>query len=205
MKKEEAIQILTGCAKLYHENLLNNNLLFVFGTISSMRYFESIFLAQNFTHLTGVILNNNIDNVEFYNMCTGRRLSPADFELKKDGTTKMKLLVLTQVMNIHKTAKMVGDYNQTRLKLSTKKVAGGVHACLGFTVAKESPMFYVPNTVLNENIKHVTSKPIERLLAIFKKRVDDKKYQPLSCVYLAKDIEIESILSNEEIKNKTCV
>jgi len=156
-------------------------------------------------HLTGVVLNNGVDNAEFYNMCIGRSLSPFDFELKKDGTTKMKLLVLAQVMNIHKTAKMVGDYSQNRLKLSTKKVAGGVHACLGFKLAKENPRFYVPNTVLNENIKSITNKPIERLLAILKKAVKDEKYQISSCVYMAKDIDIKSLLINEEIKNKTSI
>jgi len=156
MKKEDAIKILVDCAKLYHENLINNNLLFVFGTVECVRYFESIFLAQSFMHLTGISTNNGVDNTEFYNMCIGRSLSPMDFELKKDGTTKMKLLVLPQVMNIHR----------------------------------------------NENIKHVTTKPIERLLAVFKKSTKDEKYNSSSCAYMAKGVTLESILLNEEIKNK---
>jgi len=203
MRKDDAIRIITDCAKLYHENLVNKNLLFVFGTTNDLRYFESIFLAQNFTHLTGVILNNGIDNKEFYNKCIGRNLSFSDFDLRKDGTSKMRLLVLTQVMNIHKTAKMAGDYNHNRLKLSTKKVAGGVHACLGFTSAKENPGFYVPNTVLNENIQNVSTKPVHRLLAILRKTVEDERYNISSHVYLAKNIDFELILKNEGIKHRT--
>ena len=52
------------------------------------------------------------------------------------------------------SAKMVGDFNGCNPKLYTEKLAGGVKACLGFVKTHRAE--YVPNTVLNTDIRTVT-------------------------------------------------
>ena len=49
---------------------------------------------------------------------------------------------------------MVGDFNGCNPKLYTEKLAGGVKACLGFVKTHRAE--YVPNTVLNTDIRTVT-------------------------------------------------
>ncbi len=49
---------------------------------------------------------------------------------------------------------MVGDFNGCNPKLYTEKLAGGVKACLGFIKTYRAE--YVPNTVLNTDIRTVT-------------------------------------------------
>ena len=65
----------------------------------------------------------------------------------------MKLSVLSQIMNIHKTAKMVGDYDNTKSVLFTEKIVGTVTACVGFV---REGNYYLPNTTLREDIRTIT-------------------------------------------------
>ena len=126
-------------------------------------------------------------------MCIDKRLSPSAYEFSKDGTTQMKLSVLSQVMNIHRTAKMVGDYTHTKSMLITEKLAGTVTACLGFIRERGKRNSYVPNTVLREDIRNVVDKPPKKVLAIFRKSKNEPVYR--ECTYLAKGVLFESILT----------
>jgi hypothetical protein len=127
------------------------------------------------------------------------QLSPSVFALKKDGTTEMKLTVLHQAMNIHKTAKMVGDFNWSKSKLITEKIVGTVTACVGFERDGDSS-FYYPNTVLREDIRNIVENKAKRVVAIFRKEIKDESYS--SCTYLAKGVSSKIILSSDEIKDK---
>ena len=96
MRKEEAAKIIIGCAKMYHENLENNNLLFIFGLPQMPEYFEAVFLPRHFLHLTGALIpaTHFISSTDFYDRCLKSRLSLSDFCIPKDGTMDMKLSVL---------------------------------------------------------------------------------------------------------------
>ncbi|MCR5661040.1 MAG: hypothetical protein K6G50_02795 [bacterium] len=59
MKKEDAVRIITECAKQYHKNLAGKNVLFLFGSSQKQDYFEVSFLPRNYLHLTGVKLVGN--------------------------------------------------------------------------------------------------------------------------------------------------
>jgi len=208
MKKEKAIEIITRCAKLYNDNLVNRNFLFVFTPVNKdskdIQYLESLFLPKHFLHLTGVHINREGNNrksnsSDFYRMCLNGKLSPNKFELRRDGTTELKLNVLTDAMNIHKIPKMVGDFDNSKSTLVTDKIIGTIRICVGFVRDSNAKKFYVPNTVLQEDTKKMVYKPYARVLGIFSKDVKDKVYT--SYTYLAKDITIDDIITNDELKN----
>ena len=132
--KDAAIRIITSCARQYDDNLKNKNLVFLFDDSSNgVAYIETLFLRRNFMHLTGVVPSGKgMRSTDFYDISMRGQLSPRHFELHKDGSSDLKLSVLSMIMNIHKTAKMVGDYNLTKSLLITEKIVGTVTACLGF-------------------------------------------------------------------------
>ena len=202
MNKETALKTIVNCAKLYRDNLVNHKILFIFGGEDSIQYFEAICLPRHYKHLTGVV-SPTIKSVDFYKMCLSGNLPPSAFTLNNDGTTKMKLSVLHQVMNIHKTAKMAGTYNTSKLELCTEKVTGTTIACMGFVRETANGSYYVPNTVLKEDLRNVVYNPAQRMLAIFRKPKNIDLYT--ECTYLAKNISLEFILKNEEIRRKIVI
>ena len=196
MKKEEAIRIICSCAKNYQTNLENRNLLFLFAGDSSVQSFETVFLPRHFLHLTGAKVEG-MSSVHFYNLCIDNKLSYDTFSFAPDGTTVMKLDVLPQLTCIHTTAKMVGDYNNSKSNLYTKKLSGSVTACLGFAIDESG--YYVPNTALKEDIRGLTTKA-HRILAIYSKYTDDDKYQAVS--YLAKGIKLSELVLPQNVATK---
>lgn len=202
MKKETAIKTITECAKDYHQFLENQNLLFVFGNMQKLSYFEAIFLPRHFRHLTGVEVSTEkvSGSVDFYEKCLKGHLTPNDFSFAKNGTTEMKLSILPHLMKIYRFAKMVGEYNFTKSLLYTEKLAGNVTACLGFIRDGE---YYIPNTVLKEDIRDITKRPQQRMLAIYRKQIGQKTY--CERCYLAKGIEINRLTLPSEILDKIMV
>lgn len=199
MKKEIAIKIITSCARDYHRYLENQNLLFLFGTLQNTGFFEAAFLPRHFLHLTGVEVANGrfTGSSDFYEKALKGQLSPYDFSLSVTGTTEMKLLVLPQLVRIYHTAKMVGDYSFTKSALYTERLAGNVTACLGFLREDE---YYVPNTALKEDIRDVSVKPQQRVLAILRKPVTQPIYREVC--YRAKGLTIEGIHLPNDIQPK---
>jgi len=195
MKKEEAIKIITACAKNYRTNLENRNLLFIFYNSGSVESIETIFLPEHFLHLTGVKCGR-ISGSHFYSKCLDGRLSPSDVALTENGTTEMKLQVLPQITDIQKTAKMLGDYNYSKTELLTDKLAGNVKACLGFVRAG---YYYVPNTVLREDVRNLTTTPAKRILAIFRKKSNTAYYEENT--YLASGLDVHDLMTNDALSN----
>jgi hypothetical protein len=143
--KIEVVRTIQNCAALYKENLSGKNLLFVTTYDNSALCFETFFAPQNFKHLTGVKSRLNSD--QFFRASIGRRLSEDDITLPRDGTVDLKLDALPQLMNIHTSARMVGDYDNTKPLLITDKFAGTVTAAMGFVCINN---FYMPNTTLKK-------------------------------------------------------
>lgn len=183
MKKADALKIIIKSAELYRENLENRNFLFIsLVNKVNLNFIEVKFHKSNFKHLTGVVIpNEKISATQFYKKCLNHKLSLYDFELRTDGTTELKLSVLPQLMNINKSVKMIGDFNNYRPKLYIGKLAGNITACIGLNKDDE---FYVPATSLKEDIRGLVVKT-EKVIAIFSKRIEDELYTDLT--YLSKD------------------
>lgn len=202
MNKVEALNIISNCAKLYEENLVNRNLLFIYGSPRHPEYFESLFLPRNFLHLTGVKLKESIkSDTGFFSMVRKNEIGYNDIILDRKEIIERKLTALPSLMNIHNTAKMVGLYDSSRPLLNTDVFAGGVKTCLGFVDSSNG--YFVPNTALKEDIRKLTKKPQQRILAVFRKRTNDKIYQEVCKT--AKGIVLEDINFPSELKDKICL
>lgn len=199
MKKIDALKIIIECAKLYHTNLENKNLLIISLSKSKYNFIEAKFLSSNYLHLTGVVTNFKPNS--FYNKCIQKKISVEDFNFKSDGTTVLKLTVLPQLMNFHKNANIIGDYNHTQPKLFTDKLAGNIRGCMGFD---KFGKYYIPKTLLQADIRDITAEP-ERIIAIFSKNIKDELYNKL--LYTVNDsinVGITNVILNKiDIDNFT--
>ena len=143
--------------------------------------FEVTFFSRNFMHLTGVKPTHTQSNLKnsksFYNKCISSKLSKNDFEFSKDGTTHLKLNVLSSVISKNLNAKMVGSYDGQRLHLHTEKIAGNHHACLGFVKSKAD---YIPNTLIQDNIKNLTGNKFYQIVATFRKPYTEQTYREIT-------------------------
>ena len=183
--KEEAIGIINKCALEYKRNLSNKSILFITTTGRTSACFEALFMPQNFKHLTGV--RSKLSGSDFFDLAVRNRISPKDISLANDGTTDLKMDILPQLMKIHLTARMVGDYDQSKSLLITDKIAGTVTAAMGFTLAKG---VYLPNTALKKDVREITIQATRRkIAAIFIKPRGCGLYKHLS--YIAKGITID--------------
>ena len=195
MTKQEALRIIHNSAKTYNENLVNKNVLFISLSNGKVELFETSFLPRNFLHLTGV--HTKLNSTAFYSMARRDRLSITHIEFASDGTTEKKLDVLKPLMNIQKTARMLGDYDYSQRFLVTDKLAGTVTSAMGFSKAND---YYVPNTSLKTDVRIVSKKPVKRIIVTFIKGFDDKEYNDL--MYLAKDILLSDPMFEKALDGK---
>ena len=197
MDKKTAINIITNCAKDYKKNLVNKNILFIFNNNSKMDFFEAVFLPRHFLHLTGIKVTN-IKSSDFYKMCLNKKLSLKNIQLSNDGTTSMKLDVLQKLMNLKSNVKMIGEYNNSKTLLVTEKLIGNIYASMGFIKPIDSN-YYVPNTILKEDIRDISLKPIKNVVAIFEKEIKSDLYNLL---YLNKKIDITDLKVPQDVLSK---
>ncbi len=178
MDKSEAINIITTCAKTYKKYLDGYQLAFVSRDKNNhSSYTEVIFRSYNFLHFTGVNLRNGLSANDFYRYALNNRLSHKDFSFKNNHTTELKLQVLKTIVNIDTNARMIGNYIGPHIELYTEKVTGTTTACLGLI---EKNGYYIPNSVLNEDIRSIVPKPPEKIFAIFKKEIKSDLYTRLT-------------------------
>lgn len=203
MDKIKAAGIISQAASIFENQHRSKNLLIIFGEPNHPQYIETKADSKNFLHLTGVVLNKtsilsdipdhqgNVSEI-FFEKTLYRKLSPNDFDFKKDGTTEQKLNVLTQALRIASNAKMIGEYSGNRLKLQTDKLAGSVYSCVGFINIGQ---YYVPNTVLATDIRQEVHER-RRVLAVLSKSIVEEKYSVIESV--AKKMDIQLLLSRIE-------
>lgn len=197
--KEQAIKIITDCSEKYKNELVNKTLLFICADKHKhIVCYEFSFYGWNFMHLTGVKINvhdkeeesnEHLSAMDFYNKCLSHKLSPKDFEFSEDGTTHMKLDILTAVLCKNLNAKMIGTYNSSKPYLYTDKIAGSTKACIGFVIDSIQGC-YVPNTLLKDDIRHNVYSYVQ-VVAAFRKTTSEQKYNELT--YRAKQIEWDKI------------
>ena len=212
MTKKEALAVVFSCADEYKENLVDHSLLFLCQDKHKTTYcVEVTFDISNFQHLTGFKTvrmdsessehDSSDENVaqktgkkkitaaHFFELCIDRRLSENDFEFAEDGTTPLKMKVLPSVVKKSLSANMIGFYNGLQPRLYTERIAGSVKACVGF-VRDEDDGRYVPNTVLEGDIRQKVTRP-DRILVTYRKKSDTAEYSEI--VYAAKKVDWKTI------------
>lgn len=186
MTKKQAINIICKCAKSYQQFLENYQVAFVYrDSDNHSNYTEVQFKSYNFLHFTGVSARTGLTANTFYRYALNNRLSENDFSFNDTYTSELKLQVLDIIMNIDTRARMIGDYNGTKLDLYTEKITGTTSACLGLIQNKN---IFIPNTVLKEDIRSVITKPTGKIFAIFKKKISSETYSILT--YKSNNLEI---------------
>lgn len=214
MDKRKAIQIMTRAAALYHANLEDQKVIFLYGipaeirkqlqtkneNLIAIKSYEVAFHRYNFLHLTGVRMNSNntASAIHFYQKCLDNRLMQEDFSYAKDGSTIQKLDILENMMGIKWNATMIGDFTGKGPKLYTEKVAGGICGCIGF-VKDRNTRLNVPNTLLKKDIRDVTASPVQKVYAVLSKGYMAEKYSILEKV--DKGIDIKEYFFSREIEN----
>lgn len=198
MNQKEIVKKLKESAKMYKENLQNTNLLIIY---NKNKKIELLFLARNFMHLTGVRSLESSGKYkkanQFYNACLNNKLSYKDIVIKEDGTTELKLDIISNLVNIDKKCKMIGIYDNSKKELITDILVGGIHMCVG--LIRDSKTYYIPNTLLKEDIRKITIEQ-DPIIGILKKKINEEKYQMVT--YISKKIDINKVGKNTELCNK---
>lgn len=204
MDKRRAIQIMTRAAALYHADLEDQKVIFLYGVpaevrkqlqegsgmLLSIKSYEVAFHRYNFLHLTGVKVDRSgvVSAIHFYEKCLDNRLKLEDFSFAKDGSTAQKLDILENMMGIKRNVTMIGDFTDRGPKLFTEKVAGNVCGCIGF-VKDRNTRLNVPNTLLKKDIRDVTASPVQKIYAVLSRSYTEGKYSVLEKVDKGMDIK----------------
>ncbi len=204
MDKRRAIQIMTRAAVLYHVNLEDQKVIFLYGVAAevrkqlqaesgkllSIKSYEVAFHRYNFLHLTGVRLNRSrvSSAIHFFEKCLDKRLMPEDFSFAKDGSTAQKLDILENMMGIKRNVTMIGDFTDRGPKLFTEKAAGNVCGCIGF-VKDRNTSLNVPNTLLKKDIRDIIASPMQKVYAVLSKSYTAERYSVLEKVDKRIDIK----------------
>lgn len=198
MTKEKAIEIIHQSAQQFERNLRGKQIMFIFRDSNNhVDYIEVRFRPQNFLHFTGVKTARGLSANDFYRAVLKHRLSLTDFTFNDQHTTDMKLSVLSSVMNIDKTARMVGNYIGGHTDLYTEKVTGTTTASLGLIQKND---YYLPNSVLKEDIRDIVEKPPGKIFLICKKNINDILYTQVT--YKSKNVKITPKCLNQDILEK---
>ena len=100
--KEDARRRVLNCAKDYQEKLLDKNFIIIYSERrgNTSRYIAVVFYERNYQHLTGIELvekNGKVlehQSLNFYRKCIEKKLRIDEIQLKKEGTTQLKLIAL---------------------------------------------------------------------------------------------------------------
>lgn len=202
--RKRALQIIIATAKDYKKQLENNNFIFLYKNrkTNSIEYFETIFLARHFQHLTGINYIDPITKIsirnsyDFYNKCITNNISETEIAFKKDGTSQLKLEALPNLINFLHFSKMTVAYSNNRPKLNVDRFAGTTNYCLGF---KKDKKYYMPSSCLLEDIRHLGNNP-SQILAVLQRHKDepDSKYKNIR--YVAKGVPLDKLSLSPELQ-----
>lgn len=134
MDKRRAIQIMTRATALYHADLEDQKVIFLYGVpaegrnqlqegsgmLHSIKSCEVAFYRYNFFHLTGVKADRSsaVSAIHFYEKCLDNRLKMEGFSFAKDGSTAQKLDILENMMGIKRNVTMIGDFTDRGPKIT---------------------------------------------------------------------------------------
>ena len=206
--KRDAIRIVSSAAKEYQKKLEGTNLLFIYRDrkTNQIEFFEAIFLANNFQHLSGIeMIDSDGNRVQsatlFYQKCLDGKLKEEEIRFKDDGTTELKLNALPYVVSFIDKSKITGLFNGKGLTLEIDRLVGTVTYCLGFIQDGE---YFYPGSCLLSDFCNLVDVP-SQVLAIFSKSVEEKEPLYKNIRYLAKGFPIEKVNFPEKLRDKITI
>lgn len=194
--KKEDLNVIKQAANLYEKNLNNKSLIFIYlnRVNNIIEEYEVIFKDTYFQHLTGTI--TKLDKRNFYRKALNNTLKITDFDYKDDNTY-LKLDNIIRGMEINKYARMIGNFMENRKYLTLTKVTGTQYLSIGFD---ETKRYNYPKTFLIGDIRKLTVGSPNRILCILSRNINEEQYKDI--VYIAKDISIEKLKLDKEIRKK---
>lgn len=204
MDKERALRVIVHSAHIYDEIFNEKNLLIIVGnnnkatsSLSNLFQIETIAHDRNFFHLTGLDEENiNFSRADFFSTAFSGNLKTSDFEFK-DNTTELKLNVIERVLLPSKNFRMFGKYDGNRPNLETDYLIGGETGSIGFVKTNDSD-FYVPNTVLNGDMRDDVSSRVQ-VLAVLQKDATAPEYR--KAIYVAKNVFLHELFEKIQHQN----
>ena len=160
-----------------------------------MKYYEASFSGSNFLHLTGIY--SKLSAIDFYDAAISQKLIENDLIFKNDILTSMKLDIISEAVDITKTAKMIGIYNGPRVSLYADVGAGNVRYVMTFRENKNRNTLLYPLGIQKEDVRDVTAQ--SPIYAILNKKASDKYYKEIT--YKSKNININKLSVSKELKN----
>ena len=189
--KTNDLNLIKQAAKLYDQNLLEKNILFIYLNKNKIEYYEVTFLKEHFKHLTGVY--SELNAYMFFYKARNNILKASDFEYKNN-TTGLKIDNLINAMILNTYAKMIGEFKQNKIYLSIQKMAGNNNLIIGFDSGRN---INYPKTLLKGDIRDYCREKPCRIIAIFRKNLRDKLYKEVK--YLSKNITINRVLKEKDL------
>lgn len=194
--KKDIVNKICEAAKIYQENLLNKNIMFVYEDKDVYSYLETEFKDYNFKHLTGV--NYNKSSKQFFYDCLNGKMSPNNIIIDKNkfAFTYLKMEVLVSAMSIDKVAKRIGDYDFNKANIEIEKVVGNIRLCLGFsniTKKGKKSKYYFPKTLLKDKINNNCNNTY-KVFAIFSKEKKEEVYRKIT--YLSSNCLLQELYKN---------
>ena len=198
MDKKIAIKIISNAAKEYEEYFKNKDYCFFYYHNKIIKEIIINFRESNFIHLTGIsVLNKKSD---FYRMILAKKIKETDFELKKDGTTTLKLEVINHLKNIISSPTEIGDYQDfLKINLKTDKLIGNKNLMLG--IKKRDSNSAIPQTLLSqkkESLNQLTSS-LSTVLLVISKQHNESEYKTIT--YISKKFPITNFYFSLNINN----
>lgn len=200
IKLQNALKEAIKQFKNYQVNLEDKSLMVIYRNRQTnvIDYIIVQFIGSNYYHLTGLAYKeDNNDSRDkhfgsrFYNDLVDKKLSIKDLKIK-DNNTELKIKALPSIMTCYKYTNMIGDFNDSGLRLNLDKVMGNVTTYLG--LKKIGEKVYAPASCLYGDVRN-SAKVAHQVIAIFIKETND--IRPFSDIkYVAKGHNLNN-LSNE--------
>lgn len=184
--KKKIIKKISQALKGYDENLNNRDFLFYFYKGRELKHLKIKFESRHFLHLTG--LETSLSAKDFYKLLKKGHLKEEQFQLKKDGTTLLKLAVIERLPQIISSHLLIGEYNGfLKIRLVADYVLGDTKRIMTLGVKELSEKeIFIPNTLLQEDVKHI-SHVLNKVVLIFSNKIN----------YKSKDFSILPLFTSE--------
>ncbi|MCD8090136.1 MAG: PBECR4 domain-containing protein [Clostridiales bacterium] len=190
--KRDALKIIIDNSKLFRDNLENKELLFLCKNKKKIIYYRVNFHAWNYLHFTGVF--TPLKPVVFYNRALNNTLMESEFNFKDRFTTFKKYEILPAALNIHKNARMIGDYGNQGIKIKADMGVGNVNYVM--TLDKADDVSCYPKGIVRDDVRVVTNNT-SPIFAILTKNIRDELFEKLT--YKSKSINTENIHLPKEL------
>lgn len=127
-EKYRALKVITDVVQEYEIKLKNKHFLIIYQEKEEMKHTCVGFRDANFLHLTGVKCHFTAQR--FYEICIDGKLSERDFELDKQGRSRQKLMVLSQLPNLLYNNCMIGNFIGSGIFIQADYFVGNTKAVL---------------------------------------------------------------------------